>query len=442
MTVQEVERSSRRKIGFVGTFDVANYGDCLFPVVYMHLLKQRLAMPDFSFYSPLPRSAEIMEYGPIKSLPDRLERIAFPEDVLILCGGETLWFGHSSGTFNFPASTLSAFTRLWLAPTVAASQGDSDFYVHCVGMPHSELEAPAVIAQALASATRVSVRDEVSARRLGHRFPVEVDPVFALSTIKSDAEWEIEVERWLPSGYRPGRYIAAHVSAPYLANDLHQWCEQVALVARECGMPVLLVPVCHFMDDRHTLKTAREILIALGMAETDVQLPNTASKDVISTAAMLGKSAGVITTSLHACVTAASFGVPFAAFAGHNKGNGKHRQSLLVAGIEYGISPDIPSLSQTFNFAMQQDCEVAQETAISRALAGFDEFAKMVAIPQEPTKTLSSDVVDAVVLLDTAPTQNLRFELKRTILRWMSKSRILAGLLGSRQRARIRRRVV
>lgn len=432
------ESEAAQKIGFVGTFEVANYGDCLFPVVYMHLLQERLDGLKFSFHSPLAQSAGIMDYGPIKALPDKVSNIDFDVDALILCGGETLWFGHSSGTFNFPSSTMSAYTRLWLGPTIAASRGIADFYVHCVGMPHAQLDAPAVIAEALSSATKVCVRDEVTARRLGNRFPVKVDPVFALSTLKSSEDWEAELEKWLPPSYASGSYIAAHISSPYLNHDLRDWCEQVAQIAKHQEMPVLLVPVCHFMDDRHTLETARKVLIELGLDAEEVQLPPLESKDVIATAAMLGMSAGVITSSLHACVTAASFGVSFAGYVGKGKGNGKHRQTLLAAGVDYGMSMDISNISETFSHALKQDRQSSRNEAITRALRGFDELVQELQTKRDLPSTLSQTTIDAVLLHDTAPTRDLRFEAKRTILRLANKSTFLAGLLTERRRTRMR----
>lgn len=436
------ERLAPRKIGCVGTFDVANYGDCLFPAVYMHLLKERIPALEFSFYSPLPKSAGIMDYGPIKALPERLNDVAFDEDVLILCGGETLWFGHSSGTFNFPASTLSAFTRLWLAPTLAASRGDVDFYVHSVGMPHAQRETPDAIGRALLSATGVSVRDAVTAQRLGNRFPVEVDPVFALSTIKTADQWSAELHNWLPDGYAAQGYLAAHISAPYLVNDLDDWCRQVAAAAEQGGLPILLVPVCHFMDDRHTLEMAREILIAQGVDEDSVKLPPYESKDILATAALLGMSGGVITSSLHACVTAASFGAPFTCYVGKGQSNGKHRQTLLAAGIEYGMADDLPSIAKTFAYSAAQDREASRQTAIGEALSGLQRLIDDLAQYPARSRELAAETVEAVLIHDKAPTRGLRSEAKRTILRWIKKSDFLTQLLEESRRTKLRRGIL
>lgn len=426
----------------VGTFDVANYGDCLFPYVYMHLLQERIPGVDFSFYSPMAQSAGIMDYGPIRPLPSKLTNVDFPEDALILCGGETIWLGHSAGTFNFPAATLSAYARLWLAPTLAASQGITDFYVHSVGMPNVHQDAPDEIGDALSYATAVSVRDAVTAARLGGRFPVEVDPVFALSTLKTSPEWASEALKWLPDNYEIGRYMVAHISAPYLTNDLGEWCDQVARAAKQMDVPVLLVPVCHFMDDRRTLQTARELLIHKGLDESQIQLAPLESKDIISTAAILGMSAGVITSSLHACVTAVSFGLPFAGYVGKGKAEGKHRQTLMAAGVDFGMAMTIPAICDIFVESVGQDRENNRKAAITTALKAFDSLAQSLERQKGPTKSLSQDTVEKLLLLDLVPTKNWRAELKRTILRWAKKSDVCAKILNARVQARVRRSIL
>lgn len=439
---EQLDMQKTRKIGLVGTFDVANYGDCLFPYVYMRLLHDRVSDLEFSFYSPMAQSAGIMDYGPIKPLPVRLDNVDFSEDALILCGGETVWLGHSSGTFNFPASTLSAYARLWLAPTLAASLKMTDFYVHSVGMPNVHQHAPDQIGQALMCATAVSVRDAVTADRLGGRFPVEVDPVFALSTLKTLEQWEAEALKWLPDHYEPGRYLVAHISAPYLINDLEEWCRQVMQISNHMDMPLLLVPICHFMHDRSTLAAAREVLVKKGMNDNWVQLPPRESKDIMATAAILGMSAGIVTSSLHACVTAASFGRPFAGYVGKGKADGKHRQTLMAAGIEYGMAMTISEIPNAFTESIDQDRENNRETAIKAALQAFDNLAQSLERRQGPANSLSGDTIEKLLLVDRAPTKNWKAELKRMILRTVRKSDFFAKILNARLQARVRRSIL
>lgn len=434
------ERGPRR-VGFVGTFEVANYGDCLFPVVYMELIRKRL--PDeafaFSFYSPLAGTCPLADYGPVQRLPDRLDRLQFDSDQLILCGGETLSIGHSSGTYNFPASTLSAYARMWLGPVVAAARGDVDFFVHCVGMPTTDLETKTTIANLLGYANRVSIRDRVSAERLQSRFPVEVDPVFALSTCRPADWWETHAKRFLPQAFQPGRYLSVQISAPYVKGSLVPWCEQVALIAQEQDMPVLLLPICHFLGDGNTGETARDILVGLGVPPERIAFPATGSEDVLATAALLGCSGGLVTSSLHALVTAVSFGVPFAGYVGEGSANSKHRQTLLTAGVDFGIAPTMSAISDVFRAAKAQDLEGARNTAIKSALRDFDGLMEAMAAPSSSRSPIPDAAITEAMTLDLLPTRSFKFEVKRFILRLSKRAAPLGWLLETMRKLRFRR---
>lgn len=438
MTAEPRPSKAPLRIGLIGTFDVANYGDCLFPVVYEALVGRTRSDCKFTYYSPLARDVSIRDYGPVKSLPETMNDIHFDEDVLILCGGETLDLGHSSGTFNFPSSTLGANARLWLAPTVAASRGDVAFYVHCVGMPPADGAPRPEIAEALKSATRVSLRDAVSAQRLGDIFPVETDPVFALSDLKTDGEWQEEAARWLPEGYATDGYLAAHVSAPYLEpGALGRWCGEVASIARQQNLPILLVPVCHFMDDRLTLTAARKLLLELGFDKSRVVLAPDGSENIIATAAILGKSAGVVTSSLHATVTAVSFGKPFATLVGTGRSNSKHRQTLLTVGIDYGMALEIENLVAVYAHALEQDGNRARKEAVELAKRDFAPVLQLLEAPERQTRLIPAKALERVLERDRKGTQDFRFEAKRRVLRMMNRFKPTAKLLTMRRQRRL-----
>lgn len=426
-----------RKIGFIGTFEVANYGDCLFPVVYMNFIAKRLPGCAFSFYSPRSGVCPLADYGPVQGLPDRLERLHFEADQLILCGGETLSLGHSAGTYNFPASTLSAYARMWLGPVIAASRGDLEFFVHCVGMPTKDLETKSTIARLLGYANRVSVRDQVSCDRLEGRYPVEVDPVFALSTCHEADWWQARARQFLPDTFQVGEYISAHLSATYLSESMRPWCEQVAKVAQDNDLPVLLLPICHFLHDRKTLETARAILIELGLPADRVQFPAPGHQEVTATAALLGGSAGVITSSLHAIVTAVSFGVPFAGFVGTGSATSKQRQTLLAAGVPFGISPTIAEIAATFQVSLAQDMESVRRNAIDGALRDFDALWNAMNAPSESRSLVPPSEIDEAITIDRLATKNVKRELKRTILRWSKNIPVLDWLLRMLRQYRI-----
>lgn len=429
-----------RKIGFIGTFEVANYGDCLFPVVYMNFIAKRMPGCTFAFYSPRSGISPLADYGPVQGLPDRLERLDFEVDQLILCGGETLSLGHSAGTYNFPATTLSAYARMWLGPVIAASRGDVEFFVHCVGMPTKDLEIKSTIARLLGYANRVSLRDQVSFDRLEGRYSVEVDPIFAVSTCYEADWWQARARKFLPDAFQVGGYLSAHLSATYLSGSIRPWCEQIAKVALDNDLPVLLLPVCHFLHDRKTLETARAILIELGLPADRVQFPALGHQEVTATAALLGGSAGVITSSLHAIVTAVSFGVSFAGFVGSGSATSKQRQSLLAAGVTFGISPTLAELATTFQLSLKQDMAGIRRRAIDGALSHFDALLNAMNAPSTSSSPISSSEIDEAITIDRMATKNVKREVKRTILRLSKNIPILDWFLRMLRQYRIGRR--
>ena len=435
----------RTKIGFVGTFEVANYGDCLFPVVYKRLLEKRIPDCEFHYYSPRPGMSPLGHYGPVKALPATLDELHFDADTLIQCGGETLALGHSPGTYNFPASTLSAFARMWLGPTVAAARGDVNFYVHSVGMPTTDLRPKSAIARGLSYASRVSLRDKVSAMRLDGSFPVEVDPMFALSMCSTPEEWEAKAASFLPNGFEPQQYLCAHISAPYLALGLRPWCEEIAKAHRASQLPILLLPICHFLWDRETLEAARSMLIGMGVADAMIQFPEPGSEEVLATASLIGNSAGIITTSLHALVSAVSFGVPFAGFGGEGKVDGKHRQTLAVAGVEHGVTAHMQDLADTIEHSLSKDHLQTRDTAIARALAGLDALVADILSQQNGMASkpmpMPPEVIEEVLAADRQPTLNRRWEIKRGLLRFIKRLPAAEKALATRRRSRLLRDV-
>jgi len=431
----------RLRIGFVGTFEVANFGDCLFPVIYKRLLEDRIPNCEFLYYSPKSGMSPLGHYGPIKALPATLDDIQFDADTLIQCGGETLALGHSAGTYNFPSNTLSAFARMWFAPTVAASRGDLNFYVHSVGMPTTDLQPKTAISRGLAYASRVSLRDKVSAARLDDAFPVEVDPMFAMSTCLEPDEWRAKAERVLPAGYEPGRYLCAHISAPYLVYGLRPWCEQVLRAHERSELPILLLPICHFLWDRETLDAARSMLAEMGVPEAAIQFPKPGSEEVLATAALIGNSAGIMTSSLHALVSAVSFGIPFAGFGGEGKVDGKHRQTLAAAGTQHGVAAHMKELSDALAKSMSQDHSDARVVAIERALKGLDPLVADIeghrdGRSQTPSP-MPQDLIEEVLATDRQPTLNRAWEVKRQLLRFIKRLPIAEKALATRRRSRL-----
>ena len=379
------------KIGLIGTFDVENFGDCMFPELYAHLLKERLGQEvEIALYSPAAKAAEILSFDRVEALPDQLSTGALAgldADRLILIGGETVGHGHGPGTFNYPRETLSAYLRLWLTPILAArGQGlRPDFFAaHCVGARKMPEAVNRAVADCLAAADRVRFRDRFSAEwiRSGEvAFETDIDPMFLIDGLCSREDWARRAAAHLPEGIAPEGYLAAQRSLGYGGNDLGAWARAVAKIARPRDLPVVLVPICHFMEDERGLAAARRLLEAEGVR---VHLAR-GLLNVKDTAALVGMSAGYVGSSLHGAVTAVAFARPLAVL-GHAP-DGKHEGTLRSVELPGLVAVESGDLPARFDASEALDRDAARTRAQARARASADGLLDAVASGASEART-------------------------------------------------------
>ncbi|AKQ40992.2 hypothetical protein CP97_01400 [Aurantiacibacter atlanticus] len=403
------------KIGLVGTFDVDNYGDCLFPELYAHEIAKRIPGARFTLYSPFARAARILSFDTVLALPATLDAASFDEDVLVLTGGETLSSGHNSGTYIVPLSTLSHYLRLWLVPTMAATTSTTKFIAHSVGVRNGPADN-SLVARLLESADRISLRDASSHSRLDEKFTVDVDPVFLLPDMLSQDDWTRRCAGLLPDGLECGSYIAVQATNSYFAAELDEWCDEVAKVLKATGKKALMVPVCHFLEDYRFLEIAGARLAARypELADTLYFLPQD-RQNVMDTAALIARSAGYIGTSLHGAVTAAAFALPMSVYSGHGKKNGKHYQTLLAAGIDDGVFHSLDDLADCFAASGASDLVARSKVAQDRARKSVEILSEAILAPKETRPPLDPADISAICQADRTTVSTCKERVKRRV---------------------------
>ncbi|MEL6641145.1 MAG: polysaccharide pyruvyl transferase family protein [Pseudomonadota bacterium] len=388
------------KIGLIGTFDVENFGDCLFPELYQHLLAQHRPDTEITLYSPRPVCAEILSFDAVRALPaDLSDTQAFDEDALILIGGETIGVGHSSGTYNFARETLSAFLRLWTAPVLAQLDPTARprfFGAHCVGARKMPAETNKRVAQVLSGASYCSFRDAFSAEWIQtaeSRFAQEIDPMFLIDHLCGDHKWATLAQKHLPQGITPDGYLVAHMTMGYGGNDLDAWCAAVGALSQETGLPVVLLPICHFLNDERFLAAAQSKLSVAGIRTHLIR----GKINVKETAALVGQSAGYIGSSLHGAVTAVAFAKPLAVL-GHSM-DGKHEGSLRAVGINGAVTTSPGDLPDCFRRTDAMDHSDARQRAQSAARASFDRLLCALDTAPQPSRAVAEQAKAAAAAL-------------------------------------------
>ncbi len=410
------------KIGLIGTFDVENFGDCLFPELYAHLLAVHHPNAEVTLYSPTPNSAKILSYDGVKALPAYVDQTdSFDEDVLLLIGGETVGVGHSAGTFNFPRTTLSAYLRLWMTPILAQLDKRSRpkfFGAHCVGAIKMNAEVNELVARALAAAKFCSFRDVFSSEWIKTdqiQFNREIDPMFQIDQLCDDCTWQGLAARNMPQQMQDNRYLVAQLSLGYGGNNLDAWCDAVARIHQKTSMPVILLPICHFLGDEKLLEVA---LQRLSSTVKDCHLVR-GQINVKETAALIGRSAGYIGSSLHGAVTAVSVGKPLAVL-GHSM-DGKHEGTMKAVGIHGAVTTTPQGLVECFERTSSMDAQATRANAQMAAEVSFRSLLDALANDKQTTPQISAEALNAARSLRKYEAERVRFgsaaETKRLILR-------------------------
>lgn len=306
------------RIGLWGTFDVPNYGDALFPRIGRAELLRRLPDARVLHFAPLGRDHPTRFDGgdPAEPLgryaPERLATLAEQLDCVIVGGGEIIhdhdWelaphYGRSPE--DLAALAPSRFFIDGLGPEL---EEDCPVMWHAVGLPFdiSDQEAGRY-REALASRPYVSVRDEISKRRLEdagiQNVALVPDPALVVPRLLSRELLDRRLRYLRAIGAYPVRGPALVVQG---SRVLLRWLDELApaveALGREMEASVVLVETGPTHGDGEFAEALEARLSGPVHRVSDVGL-----EDV---AAAIAGGAGFVGNSLHGAITAFAFGLP------------------------------------------------------------------------------------------------------------------------------------
>ncbi len=161
-------------IGICGTFDVANYGDLLFPLLAEAELRQRLGLVNLKRYSYHSKVLGEWPY-PVHSVTE-LPAAAGQLDGLLIGGGDLIRFDKAVAPGYGPTTpSIHHPTGYWLTPMLIALQQGCPVAWNAPGV-HGEMPAWAepLLQTAIRLSSYVAVRDAAS-RQLLSRFASEAE---------------------------------------------------------------------------------------------------------------------------------------------------------------------------------------------------------------------------------------------------------------------------
>jgi len=167
-------RSTTRRVGIVGTFDVENYGDLLFPIVAGEELRRRLGDVEIVplSYRSLSAGAWPFDVTSVAELPQVIEQL----DALLIGGGFVIRFDKDVAPGYRPPAGVHHPTGYWLTPALIALQHDVPLVWNAPGMHLNDMPAWAedLLHMALGQSEYISVRDEPTRRALARFAPDRV----------------------------------------------------------------------------------------------------------------------------------------------------------------------------------------------------------------------------------------------------------------------------
>ncbi|MBP0445055.1 polysaccharide pyruvyl transferase family protein [Roseomonas sp. SSH11] len=307
------ELESPRRVLVTGTFDVANYGDLLFPLVAAH----RLNAAGIKVV-PVSPTANLAGYS---DAPRPIEAAAMTSTDAqgVLIGGGYIIIGRSADTlppYQRAGVAGHAYPSLWMGATLAGAVLDVPVVWNAPGAPHpfSAARREALVTPALRAASYLAVRDCGTARLLdAEELAIEVVPDTALDLPKL---WPLAGLREVFRNFLARKHLAGdtaclalHVRARSLASiDVGTFARRLDDLARRHQVLPLLLVLGPVLGDLPVLRALSEQLT----------VPHILLDDAVSLrelAAAIAFSACYLGGSLHGYVTAAAYGTPGALVA-------------------------------------------------------------------------------------------------------------------------------
>jgi lipopolysaccharide transport system ATP-binding protein len=302
------------QVGICGTFDVANYGDLLFPLIAQSELSQRLGDLTLHRFSYHPRTSPEWPYEvtSVAALPAMVDGL----DGLLIGGGFLIRFDKEVAPgYSPPVPDIHHPTGYWLAPALTALQHNVPLVWNAPGMHCNDVPAWAnpLMRAALTLSRYISVRDEPS-RSVLERLtstPVAVVP---------DTAFRLPRLLHLDGAPSPdfARLSAASgLDRPYIVLQATLGLEPfVSFIKKHAerfrNFKFLALPIGPALGER------QEII--------DADLPGLVRLDAwpgpLVIAELIARSEAVVGHSYHLFITALASGVP--AFTRQNMSTGKY----------------------------------------------------------------------------------------------------------------------
>ena len=364
------------QVGIFGTFDVANYGDLLFPILAEAELTRRLGaitLHRFSYHGKTPPEWPY-EVTSLTRLPD----IAGQLDGVLIGGGFIVRFDKlvASGYYP-PDATIHHPTGYWLTPALIALQHGIPLIWNAPGMHCNDIPswAAPLVQLTLEHSPHIRVRDALSQSALAQLSPtaqVEVlpDTAFGLPRLLDPQSPSAPFLELCSSAGLTQPYLVVHAMWG-LDSFLQLWQTHAGQFE---DVQLLLLPIGPVLGDH-------ESVLGDGLARARC-LPFW--PEPLLLAELIAHAEGVIGHSYHLAISALAFGVPI--FCSADLGTGKYT-ALPSHGRIFQLRRDQPIDPQWFRAQLgKQPVSQVTADAMVQIDAHWDRVAELIREGPRPTQ--------------------------------------------------------
>lgn len=364
------------QIAIFGTFDVANYGDLLFPILAERELSKRLGQVKLHRFSYHARQPPAWPYA-VTSVTD-LPELAGQLDAVLIGGGFIVRFDKIVAADYLPPDPLIHHpTGYWLTPALIALQRGIPVIWNAPGMHCNDLPPWAVpmLRLVLEQSARVRVRDAPSRSALAAltdtaQIDILPDTAFGLPRLLDPGRPSEDCRRLRAESGLTNPYLVVHAIAG-LDGFLRFW-----RIHAECfpELQLLVLPIGPVLGDHESILDDD--------LPRSVRLPYWPQPELL--AELLGGSAGVIGHSYHLAITAIAFGIPV--FCSADLSSGKYSALTAYEGV-HQLVKDADIDPQWFLAQLgKRPPSAAATEALARVDAHWDEVARIIRAGKRPTE--------------------------------------------------------
>lgn len=416
------------RIALCGVFDIANFGDHLFPAIFKAELKRRGIHDDILLFSPFDTEEFFVEDSHIYSL-DAMEQMhqQEPFSAIVVGGGEIIhWHRFEQRiTFNKEDYRPYPMAKIWLIPWMMKVKYDVKLLWNAPGIPFDLSQDTPFGSTLFGNIDYLSVRNEYSRSVLlkcgipTESITVTPDTGFLLDGIAKPEELNKLRENLLPS---TKKYVVFHCNR-FIPDAMAQKVVHTLFSLQSSGLGVVLLPLAYTHGDDEVLASLAEKIPGAYIPDHPLSLKETI--------AIFGGSSLYIGTSLHGTVTSLVFDKPVIAL--DYQGTQKTHDLYDSLGLNDFYQTNADSLDTLTNRALHTKLKPLISSLQDNIRHHFDRIAEVITDKHAPNLSpvhQVSEIAEIVELQMTETEKNSRLESQHNfLLQELSENKALVDAL-------------